>query len=109
MAFTVDSIGFILLLLLLSLLLLGAWPALWKYCDVNGKKPSHTCLDYGITYALVGVASSVIGAVLEHAGGTMPSVSEQLRQDSGPLVAFAAGGGVALALGDIILQVGGAG
>ena len=109
MAFTVDSIGCVLLLFILALLLLGAWPALWKYCDIMGKTPSHTLLDYGLAYAVVGVVASIVGAEMEHAGGTMPSVAEQVQRDSGPLVAFAISGGVALAIGDMILQVGQAG
>lgn len=104
MAFTVYSIGCALLLFILALLLLGAWPAVWKYLDIKGKKPTHTFIDYGVAYAVVGGVASIVGGCLEYAGGTKPSFKDQITIDSGPLAAFAVFCGVALGIGDLLLQ-----
>ncbi len=46
-AFNVYHTGFALMLFFCSLILLGMWPALWKYCFIKGRWADSPIKNHG--------------------------------------------------------------
>ena len=55
--YVIDTKGVAILLMIISLCLLGTWPALLCLLERRGKKPQHSFLDYSITNYIIGMAS----------------------------------------------------
>ncbi len=73
----------------------------------RGRLPSHTFIDYSLAYLAVAVITSFVGGQLgPSVVDGRPNFLAQMPQiaEHWPLVAFAAGGGACLALGDIAMQ-----
>lgn len=99
-----QSLPAVLALLISGMLLLGLWPPCWRHLGMNGRNQTHTFLDYGLTYIVVGALTAV---TLGNAGasiGAAPSFSEQIRQPHSPAVAFALAAGVCLGLADLAMM-----
>ncbi|KAF8661087.1 hypothetical protein HU200_057189 [Digitaria exilis] len=106
MPIVVDDKGGAIALMLVSLFLLGTWPALLTLLERRGRLPQHTYLDYSITNLLAAV---VMALTLGQAGQSkpgMPKFFTQLAQiqDNWPSVLFAVAGGISLGFGNLVLQ-----
>jgi hypothetical protein len=90
--------------MVVGMILLGTWPAIWNRVERHGRTPSHTFLDYTLGYLAVAIATTFTLGQFGPPYDGRPNFFEQLPQPNGAMVAFAAAGGVCLALGDIAMQ-----
>uniref|UniRef100_A0A383VZ22 Uncharacterized protein n=1 Tax=Tetradesmus obliquus TaxID=3088 RepID=A0A383VZ22_TETOB len=95
-----EAIG----LMMVGIVLLGTWPAVWNLIEQRGRIPSHTFLDYALTYLLLGTAAALTLGQLGPEDAAAPRFLTQLQQDNGRAVAFALAGGFFLAFGDLGMQ-----
>ncbi|WIA38780.1 hypothetical protein OEZ86_002068 [Tetradesmus obliquus] len=90
--------------MMVGIVLLGTWPAVWNLIEQRGRIPSHTFLDYALTYLLLGTAAALTLGQLGPENAATPRFLTQLTQDNGRAVAFALAGGFFLAFGDLGMQ-----
>lgn len=79
----IQSLPWIIVLMLVGMLLLGTWPAVWNLVEKRGRIPSHTFIDYSLSYLMVAVITSL---TLGQIGGPIDGRSnflQQLRQPNG--------------------------
>ena len=100
----IQSLPWVIVLMVVGMILLGTWPALWNRVERHGRIPSHTFLDYTLGYLVVALATSFTLGQIGPPYDGRPNFFEQLSQPNGPMVGFAAAGGVCLAFGDIAMQ-----
>ncbi|XP_016461700.1 ureide permease 1 isoform X1 [Nicotiana tabacum] len=102
--YMVESKGGAIACMLLSLLLLGTWPALLTLLERRGRLPQHTYLDYTITNLLAAVIIALTFGQFGPSTPEMPDFLTQLSQDNWPSVLFAMAGGMVLSLGNLSTQ-----
>ncbi|XP_060215127.1 ureide permease 1-like isoform X2 [Lycium barbarum] len=102
--YMVESKGGAIACMLLSLLLLGTWPALLTLLERRGRLPQHTYLDYTITNLLAAVIIAFTFGQFGSSTPERPDFLTQLSQDNWPSVLFAMGGGMVLSLGNLSTQ-----
>ncbi|KAF6262348.1 ureide permease-domain-containing protein [Scenedesmus sp. NREL 46B-D3] len=95
-----EAIG----LMMVGIVLLGTWPAVWNLIEQRGRVPSHIFLDYALTYLVLGTAVALTLGQLGPATPGSPPFLQQLSQDNSRMVAFALAGGFCLAFGDLGMQ-----
>lgn len=82
--YMVESKGGAIACMLLSLLLLGTWPALLTLLERRGRLPQHTYLDYTITNLLAAVIIALTFGQFGPSTPEMPDFLTQLSQVSAP-------------------------
>lgn len=102
--FLVESKSAAIVCMLVSLLLLGTWPAILTLLERRGRLPQHTYLDYSIMNFLAAVAIALTFGQLGDSKPNMPNFLTQLSQDTWPCVLMAMAGGLFLGLGNISIQ-----
>ncbi|GBF92541.1 ureide permease-like [Raphidocelis subcapitata] len=99
-----HSLGGAIGLMLIGVLLLGTWPAIWNKVEQRGRIPAHTFLDYATSYLVVAVVTALTFGQLGPDGDPPLNFLDQLRQPNGRAVAFAVAGGATLSVGDVAMQ-----
>ncbi|KAL0408743.1 UNVERIFIED_CONTAM: Ureide permease 2 [Sesamum radiatum] len=102
--YVVESTGGAIACMLLSLLLLGTWPAILTLLERRGRLPQHTYLDYTITNLLAALIIAFTFGEIGTSSIDKPNFMNQLAQDNWPSVLFAMTGGIALSLGNLATQ-----
>ncbi|KAK4423687.1 Ureide permease 2 [Sesamum alatum] len=102
--YVVESKGGAIACMLLSLLLLGTWPAILTLLERRGHLPQHTYLDYTITNLLAAVIIAFTFGEIGTSSINKPNFINQLARDNWPSVLFAMAGGIALSLGNLATQ-----
>ncbi|KAL0446999.1 UNVERIFIED_CONTAM: Ureide permease 2 [Sesamum latifolium] len=102
--YVVESKGGAIACMLLSLLLLGTWPAILTLLERRGRLPQHTYLDYTITNLLAALIIAFTFGEIGTSSIDKPNFMNQLAQDNWPSVLFAMTGGIALSLGNLATQ-----
>ncbi|KAK4399848.1 Ureide permease 2 [Sesamum angolense] len=102
--YVVESKGGAIACMLLSLLLLGTWPAILTLLERRGRLPQHTYLDYTITNLLAALIIAFTFGEIGTSSIDKPNFINQLAQDNWPSVLFAMTGGIALSLGNLATQ-----
>ncbi|KAL6622779.1 hypothetical protein ACP70R_018766 [Stipagrostis hirtigluma subsp. patula] len=102
--YLIEDKGGAIVLMLLSLLFLGTWPAVLTLLERRGRLPQHTYLDYSITNLLAAVLIALTFGQLGESKPNMPNFFTQLSQDNWPSVLFAMAGGVVLSIGNLSTQ-----
>ncbi|XP_074322469.1 ureide permease 1-like isoform X1 [Apium graveolens] len=102
--YVVESRGGAIACMLLSLFLLGTWPALLTLLERRGRLPQHTYLDYTITNFLAAVIIAFTFGEIGESTAENPNFLIQLFQVNWPSVLFAIAGGVVLSLGNLSTQ-----
>lgn len=104
--YLVESRGGAIACMLLSLLLLGTWPALLTLLESRGRLPQHTYLDYTITNFLAAVVIAFTFGEIGKSTAENPNFLVQLSQMqvNWPSVLFAMAGGAVLSLGNLSTQ-----
>ncbi|CAN4124590.1 unnamed protein product [Withania somnifera] len=102
--YMVESKGGAIACMLLSLLLLGTWPALLTLLERRGRLPQHTYLDYTITNLLAAVIIALTFGQFGPSTQEMPDFLTQLSQENWPSILFAMAGGMFLSLGNLSTQ-----
>ncbi|VVB03987.1 unnamed protein product [Arabis nemorensis] len=90
--------------MILSLCILGSWPAILTLLERRGRLPQHTFLDFTTANLL---AAIVIAFSLGEVGKSTfltPDFTTQLSQDNWPSVLLAVAGGVLLSVGNLATQ-----
>ncbi|KAL9260490.1 Ureide permease 2-like protein, partial [Drosera capensis] len=90
--------------MLLSLFLLGTFPAVMTSLERRGRLPQHTFLDYSITNFLAAVLIAFTFGQIGDAKPGEPNFLTQLGQDNWPSVLLAMAGGVFLCVGNLAIQ-----
>ncbi|KAL9263945.1 Ureide permease 2-like protein [Drosera capensis] len=90
--------------MLLSLFLLGTFPAVMTSLERRGRLPQHTFLDYSITNFLAAVLIAFTFGQIGDAKPGEPNFLTQLGQDNWPSVLLAMAGGVFLSVGNLATQ-----
>ncbi|KAK9794901.1 hypothetical protein WJX73_001796 [Symbiochloris irregularis] len=90
--------------IIIALVFLGTWPALFNLLERRGRIPSHTFLDYALTNFLVAVVIALTLGEIGRSTPQTPNFTVQVHQDNGPAVGFAIAGGVLLFLGNLGTQ-----
>jgi drug/metabolite transporter (DMT)-like permease len=93
-----------ILFMVLALLMLGTWPALFNLVERRGRLPTHTFLDYAITNYLVAIVVALTLGQIGSSTPETPNFTTQLRQNNGPSVGFAVAGGIFLCIGNLLTQ-----
>ncbi|XP_020701431.1 ureide permease 2-like isoform X1 [Dendrobium catenatum] len=91
-------------LMLVALLCLGTWPAIFTLLERRGRLPQHTYLDYSITNLLAAIFFALTFGQIGDRKYNMPNFLTQLSQDNWPSILFAMAGGVVLSLGNLATQ-----
>ncbi|KAI0516622.1 hypothetical protein KFK09_009299 [Dendrobium nobile] len=91
-------------LMLVALLCLGTWPAIFTLLERRGRLPQHTYLDYSITNLLAAIFFALTFGQIGDSKYNMPNFLTQLSQDNWPSILFAMAGGVVLSLGNLATQ-----
>ncbi|GAA0149579.1 hypothetical protein LIER_43065 [Lithospermum erythrorhizon] len=99
--FLLESKGGAIGCMLISLLLLGTWPAILTLLERRGRLPQHTYLDYTVTNLL---AAFIIAFTFGEIGSTRPNFLSQRSKDTWPSVLFAMFAGLVLSLGNLATQ-----
>ncbi|XAR65276.1 hypothetical protein NMG60_11009334 [Bertholletia excelsa] len=102
--YLIESKGVAIACMLLSLFLLGTWPALFSLLERRGRLPQHTYLDYSITNFLAALIIAFTFGQIGKSTAEEPNFLTQLTQDNWPSVLFAMAGGVVLSLGNLATQ-----
>ncbi|KAK1390929.1 Ureide permease [Heracleum sosnowskyi] len=102
--YVVESRGGAIACMLLSLLLLGTWPALFTLLESRGRLPQHTYLDYTITNFLAALVIAFTFGEIGESTAENPDFLVQLSQVNWPSVLFAMAGGAVLSLGNLATQ-----
>ncbi|KAF8661084.1 hypothetical protein HU200_057186 [Digitaria exilis] len=100
----VEDKGSAIALMLVSLFIVGTFPALLTLLERRGRLPQHTYLDYSIANLLAAVMIAIVFGQFGESKSGMPNFLTQLTQDNWPSVLIAMAGGVALGLGNLIAQ-----
>lgn len=102
--FLVESKAAAIACMLVSLLLLGTWPAILTLLERRGRLPQHTYLDYSTMNFLAAVTIALTFGQIGGSKPNMPNFITQLSQDTWPCVLMAMLGGLFLGLGNISIQ-----
>jgi hypothetical protein len=101
----IDGVPLAIMVMLFGMFFLGTAPAIWNKVERAGRIPSHTMLDYIVSYVLVGVITTLtLGQLGPPPADGRPNFLDQIRQPNGPVTAFALASGVFLGIGDVALQ-----
>lgn len=100
----VETRDLALVFMVIGILMLGTWPAVWNFVERKGRHPGHTFIDYGIAYTMTAVVIAMICGQVGSAKPGLPNISEQITESNGKCVAFAVLGGFILSIGNICLQ-----
>ena len=76
---------------------------MWAVVEGRGRRPSHTFLDYGISYLLTAVVVAFTAGQIGSPSQGYPNIATQMGQSNAPLAAFALLGGVSAAVGDLCM------
>ena len=68
--------------MIVSLVLLGTWPALLCLLERRGKLPSHTFLDYAVTNYIVAIVVALTLGQIGSSTPEHPNFTTQLKQVS---------------------------
>ncbi|KAI4381380.1 hypothetical protein MLD38_007454 [Melastoma candidum] len=102
--YMVENKGGAIACMLLSLVLLGTWPALFTLLERRGRLPQHTYLDYSLSNLLSALLLAFTLGQVGVSSPVSPNFLDQLSQDNWPSVLFAMAGGVFLSLGNLATQ-----
>ncbi|KZV30956.1 Ureide permease 1 isoform 4 [Dorcoceras hygrometricum] len=102
--YVVESKGGAIACMLLSLTLLGTWPALLTLLERRGRLPQHTYLDYTFTNLVAAVIIAFTFGQIGKNTVEKPNFLDQLSQDNWPSVLFAMFGGIVLSVGNLATQ-----
>ena len=76
---------------------------MWAVVEGRGRRPSHTFLDYCISYLLTAVVVAFTAGQIGSPSQGYPNIATQMGQSNAPLAAFALLGGVSAAVGDLCM------
>ncbi|WCJ22115.1 ureide permease 2 [Euphorbia peplus] len=104
--YVVSSKGGAIACMLISLLCLGTWPALFTLLERRGRLPQHTYLDYSISNLLAALFFALTFGQMGKNSPRSPDFLAQLSQlsENWPSVMFAVAGGLMLSLGNLCTQ-----
>ncbi|KAL6623027.1 hypothetical protein ACP70R_021459 [Stipagrostis hirtigluma subsp. patula] len=102
--YVVENKGGAIALFLLALLLGGSMGPALMFMERKGRLPQHIYLDYSIANFLVAVLIAVTFGQIGESKADMPNFFTQLSQDNWPSVLIAMAGGLALSLGNVVIQ-----
>lgn len=91
-------------LMIVALVCLGTWPAIFNLLERRGRRPSHTFLDYSITNYIVAIIIALTLGQIGNSSEEKPNFTTQLKESNGPSVGFAVAGGVLLFAGNLGTQ-----
>ncbi|XP_043706369.1 ureide permease 2-like [Telopea speciosissima] len=90
--------------MMLSLFLLGTWPAFMTLLERRGRLPQHTYLDFSITNLLAAVLIAFTFGQIGPSTPDMPNFVTQLSQVNWQCVLLAMVGGIFLSIGNLSKQ-----
>ncbi|XP_042495924.1 ureide permease 1-like isoform X2 [Macadamia integrifolia] len=104
--YVVENEGWAIACMLVSLFLLGTFPAIFTLLERRGRLPQHTYLDYSFANLFTAIIIPLTLGQIGDSKPDMPNFITQLSQliEDWPCVLFAMAGGIVLSLGNIAQQ-----
>ncbi|XP_043705076.1 ureide permease 2-like [Telopea speciosissima] len=104
--YVVENEGWAITCMLVSLFLLGTFPAIFTLLERRGRLPQHTYLDYSFANLFTAIIIPLTLGQIGDSKPGMPNFITQLSQliEDWPCVLFAMAGGIVLSLGNIAQQ-----